>query len=126
MRAVEHAAGVFLAKHVINDLCGHVIVENARFQTLKLYLFCARVRNSSSIMVGFGVFANPDFPPVAPATPDEQVTVGSLAAGATEYLSLTIRSVPQHWWHSYVLADAYNSIPEYNETNNLASSQVLP
>jgi len=84
--------------------------------------------NGSDTADGFvvGVFANPDFPPVAPATPDEQFTVESLAPGSTEYLSITIRSVPQSWWHSYVLVDAYDSVAEYNETNNLASSQVLP
>jgi len=73
-----------------------------------------------------GVFANPSFPPVAPASPDEQVTISSLAAGGTAYLNLTVRAVPQTWWHSYVLADASNVIAEPSETNNLASSQVLP
>jgi hypothetical protein len=73
-----------------------------------------------------GVFANPSFPPVAPASPDEQVVINSLAPGGTAYLNLTVRSLPQTWWHSYVLADAYNVIDEQSETNNLASSQVLP
>ncbi len=73
-----------------------------------------------------GVFANPSFPPVAPASPDEQLVIPSLAPGGTAYLNLTVRSIPQTWWHSYVLADAYNEIDEPSETNNLASSQVLP
>jgi len=73
-----------------------------------------------------GVFANPDFPPTAPASPDEHVTISYLAPGGTAYLNFTIRSIPQTWWHSYVLADAYNVLAEPSETNNLASSQVLP
>ena len=73
-----------------------------------------------------GVFANPDFPPVAPATPDEQVLIPSLAPGGTAFLNLIVRSMPQTWWHSYVLADAYDVLSEPSETNNLASSQVLP
>ncbi len=73
-----------------------------------------------------GVFANPDFPPIAPATPDEQVVIPTLLPGATAYLSLVVRAMPQTWWHSYVLADAFNVVTEPNETNNLASSQVLP
>jgi len=92
-------------------------------------LYIIDVTNNGSEAAGsfvVGVFANPNFPPIAPATPDEQITVESLAPGATTYLSITIRSVPQQWWHSYVLVDAYDSVAEYNETNNLASSQVLP
>lgn len=84
------------------------------------------IGNESADSFVVGAFANPDFPPVAPATADEQVTVPYLAAGGTAYLSITIRSLPQQWWHSYVLADAYNSVAEPNEINNLASSQVLP
>jgi len=92
-------------------------------------LYIVDVTNNGSDTAGnfvVGAFANPTFPPVAPATPDEQVSVESLAPGSTAYLSITIRSVPQSWWHSYILVDSYNSVPEYNESNNLGSSQVLP
>ena len=84
--------------------------------------------NGSAVAEDFvvGVFANPSFPPVAPASPDEQVVIPSLAPGGTAYLNLTVRSIPQTWWHSYVLADALDVIAEPSETNNLASSQVLP
>ncbi|MBJ93609.1 MAG: hypothetical protein CMP23_03955 [Rickettsiales bacterium] len=73
-----------------------------------------------------GVFANPDFPPIAPAIPDEQVTIDSLGPGGTAFLNLAVRSLPSPWWHSFVLVDAFATVEEPNETNNLGSTQVLP
>ncbi|MEE2827653.1 MAG: CARDB domain-containing protein [Myxococcota bacterium] len=73
-----------------------------------------------------GVFANPNFPPVAPATADEQLGVTTLPPGETAYLSMIVRDVPTDYWQSYVLADRTNSVQEHNESNNLAAFQVLP
>jgi len=73
-----------------------------------------------------GVFANPAFPPVAPAYPDEQAYVDVLPPGETAYLDIAIRDVPQGFWTSYVLADVADTIDEPNESNNLANFQVVP
>ncbi len=73
-----------------------------------------------------GVFSNPSFPPVAPAIPDEQELVSSLAPGETAYLSIPVRAIPSGFWQSYVLADVGGVLAEPNEFNNLAGFQVAP
>ncbi len=91
-------------------------------------LYIVDVTNIGSVeAIGFGVgvFANPGFPPVLPATPDEQLTIASLMPGDTTYLSIALRSVPTGWWQSYVVADVYSAIDEPNETNNTAGFQVV-
>ena len=72
-----------------------------------------------------GVYSNPSFPPVAPAAADEELPILSLPPGETAYLSLIVRDLPEDYWQSYVLADRANSIAESNESNNLASFQVV-
>lgn len=73
-----------------------------------------------------GLFADPSFPPEAPAAPDELATVELLAPGQTLTLDLRARSVPETWWVSYVLADCAADVTESNEANNLASATVEP
>ena len=72
-----------------------------------------------------GVYSNPSFPPVAPAVADEELPILSLPPGETAYLSVIVRDLPEDYWQSYVLADRANSIDESNESNNLASFQVV-
>ena len=73
-----------------------------------------------------GVYSNPSFPPVAPATADEELSVPSLGPSETAYLSVIVRDVPVDYWQSYVLADRAASVDEPNENNNLATFQVVP
>jgi len=73
-----------------------------------------------------GVYSNPSFPPVAPSTPDEALSVTSLDPGETAYMSVIVRDLPESYWQSYVLADSGNSVSEPNENNNIATFQVVP
>jgi len=75
---------------------------------------------------GVGVYSNPSFPPVAPSVADEELPVTSLSPGETAYLSVIVRDVPEDYWQSYVLADRSAAIAEPNESNNLATFQVVP
>ena len=81
--------------------------------------------DTSAVDFAVGVFANPEFPPVAPAQPDELVEIPELAPGETAYLSKAVRDMPEQWWQSYVLADSWDDIAEPNEGNNLSGIQVV-
>jgi subtilase family serine protease len=73
-----------------------------------------------------GVFSNPEFPPTAPAVPDEQAAVEYLAPGETAYLDVVVRALPEGSWSSWVLADVASAVPEPNESNNLQGFEVAP
>lgn len=73
-----------------------------------------------------GIFADPSFPPEAPATPDEVATIELLAPGQTMVLDLAVRGVPESWWVSYALADCAADVTENNEANNVAYVTVEP
>ena len=81
--------------------------------------------DSPALDFAVGIFADPEFPPVAPAHPDELVEVPELEPGETAYLSRAVRDMPEQWWQSYVLADSWDDITEPNEGNNLSGIQVV-
>jgi hypothetical protein len=73
-----------------------------------------------------GLFANPAFPPEAPAVPDEVATVPALLPGETVTESIEIRALPDTLWQSWALIDSDAAISEPNEANNLTGVSVVP
>jgi hypothetical protein len=100
-------------------------VQEAQGQVLYI-IDVTNTGDQSSNAFSVGVFADPEFPPVAPDHPDEAVEVTQLDAGDTAYLSVTVRDMPDDYWQSYVLVDVGAQVAEPNESNNLASFQVVP
>jgi len=100
-------------------------VQSAQDQVL----FIVDITNTGDEPSGefeLGVFSNPTFPPAVGDDPDESLTVDSIPSGETAFLDLTVRSVPESWWQSYVFADHAGDVEELNESNNVASFQVVP
>jgi hypothetical protein len=100
-------------------------VQSAQDQVLYI-VDVTNTGDEASGPFSLGVYSNPDFPPAVGEAPDEALEVEAIEPGETAFLDVAVRSTPETWWTSYVLVDHDDNVLEHDETNNLASFQVVP